>query len=162
MPYAPEATPLRKLPHIWTLAAISYALVILMTVATVVAYKHYWPGANATELELEQRSARIGVGDVWIPVYPGAVHDSMTSSARDGVVEGDLRFTSDDAPAKLIAFYRLRLAATFKVLYTATENGGRIEAFAIRGRSTATLIFSASGSGCVALVHTRAFRTPRP
>src|SRR5579883_1079898 len=118
MPYAPEATPLRKLPQIWTLAGVTYGLVIAVTIAAIVVYKHYWPSANAVEAELEQRSARISVGDVWLPVYPGAIHQGMTSSTNDGLVQGELHFTSSDAPAKLVAFYRTRLRAEFKVLYS--------------------------------------------
>jgi len=161
MSYAPEATPLRKLPQIWTLAGVTYGLVLAVTIATVIVYKHYGPSANARELELEQRSARISVGDVWIPVYPGAIHDGMTSSTRDGLIEGDLRFTSSDAPAKLAAFYRARLEPDFTVVYTSTAGGGRIEAVGKRVRSVATLTFTASASGCDARVHTQAFQTKR-
>ena len=155
MPYAPEAAPLRKLPHIWTLVGVSYGSVIAVTIAAVLVYRHYGPAVSAAETELEQKSARISVGDVWVPIYPGAIHQGMTSSSHDGVVEGDLRFTSSDAPAKLIAFYRARLRSDYRVLYTATENGGRIEALGGRGKSIA-LIFAALGSGCDAQVHTRA------
>jgi hypothetical protein len=155
MPSAPEATPLRRIPHIWALAGVTYGLVILFTIATVVAYKHYWPSANVRELALEQKSASITVGDVWVPVYPGAIHQDMTSSTRGDITEGDLRFTSTDSPAKLIAFYRMRLQqAKFNVLFSSTENGGRIQAFANRGKSIATLTFTASGSGCDAWIHT--------
>ena len=156
MPYLPEATPLRKLPHIWILAAVSYGLVLAVTIAAVFVYKHYWPSADAGEVELEQRSARIGVGDVWLPVYPGAIHQEMSSSAHDGLVEGDLRFTSADAPAKLITFYRARLRREFAVRYTATGTGGRIEAVAKRGKSVATMVFTPSEMGCDIQVHTRA------
>ena len=162
MPYAPEATPLRKLPHIWTLAGITYGLVLAVTIAAVFVYKHYWPSADAGEVELEQRSAKIGIGDVWLPVYPDAIHKEMSSSARDGLIEGDLRFTSADAPAKLIAFYRARLRRDFMVWYTATGNGGRIEAVAKRGKSVATMIFTASDAGCDIQVHTKAAPQAKP
>jgi len=161
MPYAPEATPLRKLPQIWTLAGVTYGLVIAVTIVSVVVYKHYWPTGNSAEVELEQRSARISVGEVWIPVYPGAIHQGMTSSTKDGVVEGDLQFTSTDAPAKLIAFYRARLRSDYKLLYTAVGTGGRIEAFGKRDKSVATLIFTATDAGCETTVHTRA-ALPKP
>ena len=159
MSYTPEATPLRKLPQIWILALVTYGLVLAVTIAAVFVYKHYWPNANAVELELERRSTRISVGDIWIPVYPDAIHQGMTSSIHDGLIEGDLRFTSSDAPAKLIAFYRDRLKAAFEVTYTPTERGGRIEAVANRGKSVATLTFTASGSGCDSQVHTQAVQT---
>lgn len=156
MPYAPEATPLRKLPNIWTLAGVTYGLVIAVTCGAIFAYKHYWPSADAGEIELEQRSAKIGVGDVWLPVYPGAIHDEMSSTTHDGVIEGDLRFTSTDPPAALIAFYRARLRDDFKVLYTVDGTGGRLEAIANRRKSAATMIFTASATGTTVQVHTQA------
>lgn len=159
MPETPEATPLHKLPQIWKLAGATYGLVIAATILTVVAYKHYWPDANAQELELEARSARISVGDVWMPVYPGAVLQTMTSSTHDGVTDGEVRFTSTDSPAKLIAFYRSRLRGQFKVEYKKTPTGGTMDAVATHGKSTATLIFRASGSGCDAEVHAQAEHT---
>jgi hypothetical protein len=162
MPDAPEATPLRKLPHIWILAGVTYGLVLGVTVLAVFAYKHYWPSADHQEIELEQRSAKIGVGDVWLPVYPGAIHKEMRSSTHDGVVEGDLDFTSDDAPAKLIAFYRARLRDEFDVRYSVNGSGGRLEAVGKRRKSVATMIFNVSAAGCEVQVHTQAVVPVQP
>jgi hypothetical protein len=160
MPLAPEATPLRKLPQIWKLAGVTYALVILTTIAAVFAYKHYWPNADASEIELEKRSARISVGDVWIPVYPDAIHQSSSSSTRDGVVVGDARFISADPPAKLMVFYRTRLRGDNKVAFTSTGNGGKIEAVAKRGKRLVRMVFSTSGAGCETELHTESQNKP--
>ena len=157
---APEATPLRKLRSIWVLAAVSYGLVIVFTILTVVAYRHYWPGADARERELEQRSASITVGSVWMPVYPGAMHHDATSSTTGDVTEGDLSFTSGDPPEKLIAYYRTRLQhARFNVMFTATDKGGRIHAITNRGKTLATLTIVAAGGGSEVQIHTRAVET---
>lgn len=154
MPYTPEATPLRKLPQIWKLAGVTYGLVIVATIVTVAAYRHYGHGVDAQESELERKSARISVGDLWLPMYPDGIVQELTSTTNNGVVQGDLRFTSVDAPDKLVAFYRTRLRSQFKVDYSRTPTGGRMEAVAFRGRSSATLIFNVSGSGCDTMVHT--------
>src|SRR4051794_29971492 len=89
----PEATPLRKIPNFWILAAVTYAIVILVTIVAVFVYKKYWPNANAGEIALEQKSASITVGSVWMPVYPGAIHQDATASTQGDVTQGDLRFT---------------------------------------------------------------------
>src|SRR5579872_6869684 len=153
----PEATPLRKLPHIWVLAGVSYGLVILFTIFTVWAYRHYWPNSEADEHALEAKSASITVGSVWIPVYPGAVHRDMTSSTTEGVIVGDLMFSSGDPPEKLIAFYRTRFSkASFNVTLTKTETGGIVQAVGNQARTIATVTVSAAGTGSTAQVHTRA------
>src|SRR5947209_20240492 len=116
---SPHTTPLRKIPNFWILAAVTYALVLAMAVIAVVVLKHYWPNGNANELALEQKSASITVGSVWMPVYPGAVHQDATASTKGDVTEGELRFTSSDPPQKLIAYYRSRLQlAKYNVLFT--------------------------------------------
>ena len=160
MPYSPEATPLRKLPNFWILSAVTYALVIAVGAASVLVYKHYWPKGDAEEIELAKKSASITVGDVWMPVYPGAIHQDATSTKNGDITQGDLRFTSTDPPQKLIAFYRTRLQqARYNVLLTADTNGGRIQAFGNKGKSIATLTITASGTGSEALIHTRAVET---
>ncbi len=160
MPYSPEATPLRKLPNFWILGAITYALVIAVGAGSVVVYKHYWPNADRNEIDLEQKSASITVGSVWMPVYPGAIHQDASSTTKGEVTEGDLRFTSLDAPSKLIAFYRTSLQrAKFNVLFAPEPNGGRIQAFGNKGKSVVTLTITASGDGSEAKVHTRAVET---
>ncbi len=157
---APEATPLRKLPQIWVLAAVSYGLVIVFTILTVWAYRHYWPNSEADQRALEDKSASITVGSVWIPVYPGALHRDMTSSTRDGVTVGDLMFSSDDPPAKLIAFYRERFGkASLNVTFTKTETGGIVQAVGNRARTIATVTIGAAGTGSTVQVHTRAVET---
>jgi hypothetical protein len=157
MPYAPEATPLHKLRNLWTLAAVTYGIVIGVTIAAVVAYKHYWPTANSEELALEKRSASITVGAVWIPIYPGAMHKDMTSSTHGAITEGDLSFSSSDSPAQLAAYYRARFEqAKFSVTYSEIEGGSRIEAMReSSGQSIARLTFSAAGAGTDAKVHTQ-------
>jgi hypothetical protein len=156
----PEAMPLRKLPNIWILAAVAYGLVIVFTVGAVVVYKHYWPGADRTERELEQKSASITVGSVWIPVYPGAMHHDATSSTTGDVTEGDLRFASADPPPKLIAFYRAQLQrAKFNVMFAATDGGGKIHAITNRGKTMATLTIVAAGGGSEVQIHTRVVDT---
>ncbi len=134
---------------------------LAVTVISVVVYKHYWPNANAGEIALEQKSASITVGSVWLPVYPGAIHQEATSTTTGDVTEGDLRFTSTDPPQKVIAFYRSRLQqAKFNVLFAPSQNGGRIQAFGNKGKSVVTLtVAAASGSGSEVKVHTRAVET---
>ena len=157
---APEATPLRKLPNIWILAAVNYGLVILFTIAAIIIYHRYWPNANRSEVELEQRSASITVGSVWIPVYPGALHHDATSSTNADVTEGDLRFTSSDPPEKVLAFYRTHLQrARFNVMFAPTPTGGRIQAITNRGKTIATLTISSAGAGSETQIHTRAVET---
>jgi len=154
---APEATPLRKLPHIWILAAVTYSAVIICTILAVWAYRHYWPGADASERKLEAKSASITVGSVWIPVYPGAVHRDMTASTTAGVTVGDLMFSSSDPPQKLIDFYRSRLSkASLNVTFTKTETGGIVQAVGNRARTIATVTVTAAGTGSTVQVHTRA------
>ena len=156
----PEATPLSKLPNIWILAGVSYALVIAVTILAVFVYHRYWPNADRSEVELEQRSASITVGSVWMPVYPGALHHDATSSTRGDVTEGDLSFTSDDPPQKLLAFYRTRLQrAKFNVMFTPADSGGTIQAFTDKGKTIATLTITSSGAGSEAHIHTRAVET---
>lgn len=153
----PEAVPLHKVRSIWVLAAVSYGLVIIFTILAVVVYHRFWPRGNADEIALEQKSASITVGSVWIPVYPGAVHRDMTSSKKGGVTTGDLVFTSGDPPRKLIAFYRSRLElARFNVMFAPEGSGGRIEAITNRGKTFATLIFTPAGSGSEVEIRTRA------
>jgi hypothetical protein len=157
---APEATPLSKLPHIWILAIVSYGLVIAFTIVTVVVYYHYWPNANRGELELEQRSASITVGSVWMPVYPGALHHDATSTTQGDVTTGDLSFTSNDPPDKLLAFYRSHLQrARFNVMFAPTDTGGRIQAITNRGKTIATLTIASSAAGSDVQIHTRAVET---
>ena len=158
MSYArPEATPLRKIPNFWILAAVTYAIVIVVTILAVFVYKKYWPNASANEIALEQKSARITVGSVWMPVYPGALHQDATASTKGDVTEGDLFFTSNDPPQKVLAFYRAHLQrARFNVLFRRSDDGGRIQAFGNKGKSVATLTASATPQGSQMQIHTRA------
>ncbi len=158
--FAPEATPLRKLPNFWILGGITYILVLAFAMVSWWAYRHYWPNGDASERALDQKSARITVGSVWIPVYPGAIHHDMTSSTSADVTQGDLTFHSDDAPEKLIAFYRERLRkANLRVTFTKTDTGGIVQAVGDRARTIATITISAAGAGSTVQVHTRAVET---
>jgi hypothetical protein len=157
---APEATPLRRLPNFWILGGVTYILVLAVAMGSMWAYRHYWPNGDASERALEGRSASITVGSVWVPVYPGAIHHEMTSSTNADVTEGDLAFTSGDAPEKLIAFYRERLRkANLRVTLTKTDTGGVVQAVGNRAKTIATITISAAGSGSTVQVHTRAVET---
>ena len=75
----------------WVLSGVTYSLVIVVTIVSVWAYHRFYPGADATEIEMQQKSARIMVGSVWVPVYPDAMLHDMTTSTHGDLTEGDLR-----------------------------------------------------------------------
>jgi len=155
----PEAVPLRKLPSLWVLAAVTYGLVIAVTILSVVAYHRYWPGADANEIELQKMSARIMVGSVWVPVYPDAMLHDMSSSTQGDLTEGMLRFNSPDAAPKLLSFYRLKLR---KAGFNVTSAEGMVQAVARNGKSTAIVTVRSTEAGSEARVATKAVADAKP
>jgi hypothetical protein len=141
------------------LAAVTYGLVIVVTILSVMAYHRFWPGANATELELQKMSARIMVGSVWVPVYPDAMLHDMTSSTHGDLTEGVLLFNSPDAPSKVQMFYRLKFK---KAGFDVTFSDDKIQAVSRKGKSTATVIVSPAEAGSEIQVTTKAVADPKP
>jgi hypothetical protein len=155
----PEAVPLRKLPSLWVLAAVTYGLVITVTILSVWAYHRYYPGADSTEIELQKMSARIMVGTVWVPVYPEAMLHDMSASAQGEMTEGVLHFNSTDSPTRLLSFYRAKLK---KAGYDVTLAPDTVRASSHKLKSTATITVTPSAAGSEAQVNTKGPTNPSP
>ena len=141
------------------LAGVTYALVIVVTILSVVAYHRFYPGADASEIEMQQKSARIMVGSVWVPVYPDAMLHDMTSSTQGDLTEGDLHFNSPDVSSKVLSFYRLRFRkAGFEVRLA----GNTEQAVSRKGKSTVIVAVNPTVGGSEVHVMTKAVADPKP
>jgi hypothetical protein len=97
-----DENPPRKRPDIWWVVAVTYGAVIVLTIASLVAYYSWSQRGTDT-------AGPIAVGSLWVPIYPGALVVGHSSSGNDEVTETTLRFKTQDSADKLLSFYQAKL-----------------------------------------------------
>jgi hypothetical protein len=132
----PEEAPLGKIRQLWVLAGVSYGSVIVVIILAVWTYLHF-----ATVRESAEGHTMIAIGSVWLPVYPGALTESTSSTPRDRALESTFRFKSKDSASKVLSFYapKLRTARFQSYSSRRTDAGGELQAN-LAGRNAVVLI----------------------
>lgn len=115
---------------------MTYGLVVAVTILAVVAYYFVARGKNPVEVKDDDKFGSVLVGSVWVPVYPGALLVSHTSSESGGMMRDTYRLKTKDPAEKLLSFYRAKLkSGRFWLNHAArTPNGGTLQASARGGK----------------------------
>jgi hypothetical protein len=117
----------RKHRDLWILTAVTYGIVIVLTLAAAIGYYSMRRGPSE-----EDKSANMAIGSVWIPVYPNAVFVGHTSSSSGDATENTYRLESKDSAAQVLTFYETKLKGGRFWVNRASrdETGGSVQASA--------------------------------
>ncbi len=141
----PVTTP-QKPPNFWALASVTYGVVIVLTLVSVVTY--YYLARKETASPSDAARSVI-VGSVWIPVYPGSRVENTASTKQEGGSESTLSFASKDQAGRVLSFYQAALRKGVFRFDTVTRNagGGTIRSLAHEGKTSVQVTVQSSGAG---------------
>ena len=137
----------RKAPNLWAIASVTYGVVILVTVLSIVAYYYASPKFSGSQTDDTTRA--VTVGSVWMPVYPGASIASTASEHRDGATESTLNFESRDRADRVLSFYQAAMKKgvfRFETVKKDTEGGGTVRSIVHDGKTTVVVTIHAAGN----------------
>jgi hypothetical protein len=144
----------RKPPNIWALASVTYGVVIVVTLLSILAYYYVVP--KRTDPLFGDAVRSMAVGSVWIPVYPGAMLEGTASAKQDRATESTLTFETKDQGDRVLSFYQAVLkkgAFRFETV-TKSAGGGTVRSMAHEGKTTVVVTIHAAGEGSEGEVRT--------
>lgn len=135
----------QKPPNIWALVSVTYGIVILLTIVSVVTY--YYLARKGTASQSGDAVRSVTVGSVWIPVYPGATVEGTTSTKHENVTESTLNFETKDQAGRVLSFYQSALRKGVFRFDTVTRNtgGGTIRSLAHQGKTNVLVTVQTAG-----------------
>ena len=139
--------PSRKAPNLWAIASVTYGVVILVTVLSIVAY--YYAAPKFLGSQPNDATRMVTVGSVWMPLYPGATIASTASAPRDAGTESTLNFESKDPAGPVLSFYQAALKKgifRFETVQKDAEGGGSVRSMVHQGKTTVVVTVHAAGS----------------
>ena len=138
----------RKPPNLWALASVTYGLVIVVTILSILAYYYLAPKRTATQ-QIFEAERSMAVGSVWIAVYPGAAIESTASANQDGATQSTLTFGTKDRADRVLSFYQAALKKGVFRFETVTKNadGGTIQSIVHEGKTTVVVKIHATAEG---------------
>src|SRR5579862_6076670 len=137
----------RKPPNLWALASVTYGLVIVVTILSVLAYYYLVP--KRTDPLFGDSVRSMAIGSVWIPVYPGAMVEGTASAKQDSTTESTLKFGTKDRPDRVLSFYQAALKKGVFRFETVTKDadGGTIQSIVHQGKTTVVVTIHTTGEG---------------
>ena len=142
----PMPAPDRKPPNIWALASWTYGAVIVVTIASILAYFYVAPRRTAAQ-RLTDAERSVAVGSVWIPVYPGATVEGTSYDKRDDVTASTLNFETNDQADRVLSFYQTALKKGVFRFDTVTKiaGGGTVRSIVHAGKTTVVVTVQTEG-----------------
>jgi hypothetical protein len=137
----------RKPPNLWAVASVTYGLVIVVTILSILTYYYLVP--KRTDPLFGDSVRSMAVGSVWIPVYPGAMVEGTVSAKQDKATESTLKFGTKDRTDRVLSFYEAALKKGVFRFETVTKNpdGGTIQSIVHQGKTTVVVNIHATGEG---------------
>ena len=144
LPQSPATSEASLKKSIWTLAGVTYGLVMLTGIFSIVLYYRSSLGNS-----IDKQDAQVAVGSVYVPLYPEAIAQDVNSSDYEDFTRSNFQFRSKDSPEQLAAFYRTRLKSGLYRLtsFSRNEEVAMVGATAHSGKTRVMVTIHTAGSG---------------